>query len=341
MNHCGPVSVMTGGTGVSGLSSEGELMINVNRARLARTSDCDSIDKKGNSRSPRRRVAGIALAAALLGTGGAVLVAPSALADSVTSPTGMVTVSAPPSVVAGSAATYTVTVTDTTAELTDGVLGVVVDAVMPTGMTIQRVSGCANLGGNHSTSLECTMPNLSSGGSETATISILAAAAGTYQLSFGAATGVPDPADPGAIEAIGDSTTLSVTAQAAPTDVQVTGSSNNGSPLVGSTYNYTFQVKDNGPQTAAGVSFDDQLPSGVTLVGVPTIDNGACTADAVNETVHCDIAALVVGQQSTITLTAAAATTGLLTDTAAVRVPGGDIQPNNNAVTVTVQPRSR
>lgn len=49
--------------------------------------------------------------------------------------------------------------------------------------------------------------------------------------------------------------------QPGPTDVQVTGSSNNGSPPVGSTFNYTFQVKNNGPIPAGGVTSDDALPA--------------------------------------------------------------------------------
>ena len=42
-------------------------------------------------------------------------------------------------------------------------------------------------------------------------------------------------------------------AQPGPTDIQVTGSSSNGSPQVGSSFSYTFQVKNNGPLPAADV----------------------------------------------------------------------------------------
>ena len=51
----------------------------------------------------------------------------------------------------------------------------------------------------------------------------------------------------------------------APTDIQVTGAASTGSPTVGSTYSYTFQVKDNGPWPAPGVSFSDTLPSVVPI----------------------------------------------------------------------------
>src|SRR4029077_3822289 len=84
------------------------------------------------------------------------------------------------------------------------------------------------------------------------------------------------------------------------TDVQVTGSSNNGSPPVGSTFNYTFQVKNNGPIPAGGITFDDTVPAALQLVGNPTSDIGSCTANTVSNSVHCDIANLGVGEQSTI-----------------------------------------
>lgn len=280
------------------------------------------------------------LAAVVVGAGAATaVVSMPAFADTATSPTGMVTVSVPPGVVAGTASTYTMTVTNTTAETFDGSAGVVASGVLPTGTTVQRIAGCANLGGNHSTSFLCSMPNLPPGGSETATFSILATAPGSYQLSFGAAALEQDPADPSASEAVGDSATLSVTAQPGPTDIQVTGSSNNGSPAVGSQFSYTFQVKNNGPQPAAGVTFDDQLPAAITLTGTPGTDNGSCTADATAGSVHCDIGDLAVGKQSDITLTVTAAAAGVFADTATIAMTGADTHPDNNTVSVTVQPR--
>jgi len=211
----------------------------------------------------RRRAAAIAVLAAALGLPGSLLLAPPAFAESVTSPTGMVAVSVPPPVVAGVASTYTMTVTNTTSSPFQGPVGVVASGEMPSGMTIQSISGCANLGGNHSTSFLCSMPNLAPGASETATFSLLASAPGNYQIPFGASAEVP--LGGGAFQSVGDSATLGVNVQAGPTDIQVTGSSNNGSPAVGSTFNYTFQVKNNGPLPAAVVTFDDPLPAAITL----------------------------------------------------------------------------
>ena len=285
----------------------------------------------------RRRAAAIAVLAAALGLPGSLLLAPPAFAESVTSPTGMVAVSVPPPVVAGVASTYTMTVTNTTSSPFQGPVGVVASGEMPSGMTIQSISGCANLGGNHSTSFLCSMPNLAPGASETATFSLLASAPGNYQIPFGASAEVP--LGGGAFQSVGDSATLGVNAQAGPTDIQVTGSSNNGSPAVGSTFNYTFQVKNNGPLPAAVVTFDDSLPAAITLGSTLTIDNGSCAAGAATNSVHCDIGDLGVGQQSTITFSATPTATGAFGNTAKVAMTGMDTHPANDSVTVTVQPR--
>lgn len=54
----------------------------------------------------------------------------------------------------------------------------------------------------------------------------------------------------------------------APTDVQITGSASTGSPLTSSSFTYTFQVKNNGPQPAPGVTVTDVVPAALTFAGV-------------------------------------------------------------------------
>jgi uncharacterized repeat protein (TIGR01451 family) len=288
-------------------------------------------------RAGRRRAAAIAVLAAALGLPVSLLLAPPAFAESVTSPTGMVAVSVPPPVVAGVASTYTMTVTNTTSSPFQGPAGIVASGEMPSGITIKGIKGCTSLGGNQSTSFLCSMPNLAPGASETATFSLLASAVGSYQIAFGAA-GL-QPLGGGVFQSVGDQATLTVNAQAGPTDVQVTGSSNNGSPPVGSTFNYTFQVKNNGPLPAAGVTFDDPLPAAIVLGSTLTVDNGSCAANAATNSVHCDIANLDVGQQSDITFSATPTAAGAFGNTATVAMTGTDTHPANDSVTVTVQPK--
>jgi uncharacterized repeat protein (TIGR01451 family) len=261
--------------------------------------------------------------------------APVAVAASVTSPSGMTAMSVPSPVVAGVPSTYTLTFTNTTSSTTTNIVAV---GTLPSGMTLKNITNCTRLGGNQSTSFDCTLPNLAPGASESATFSLLASAIGSNDLSFGVAAAIPDPNTPGASDIVADQATLAVNVQPGPTDVQVVGSSNNGAPSVGSAFAYTFQVKDNGPLPAGGVSFDDLLPSSVQLVGTPTIDVGSCSVAGTNG-VHCDIGMLAVGQQSTITLSAIATASGVVSNTATVAMTGADVHPANNSVTVTVQPK--
>lgn len=140
--------------------------------------------------------AGLALVAGVLGLGSVfVASARSALAESATSLNGTVTISVPPIVLAGGASTYTLTFTNTSTSTTTNVVAV---GSLPTGMTLKSIGNCARLGGNQSTSFNCTMPNLAPGASESATFSILASAAGSYELPVGVAAAIPDSASLGA-----------------------------------------------------------------------------------------------------------------------------------------------
>lgn len=292
-----------------------------------------------SAQSRTRWIRGIGLA----GIAAAIaLAAPAAaFAATVTSPTGMVTASGPDTIQSGVATTFTETVTNTTSSPFDGPVGVVASGSMPSGITVQGIKGCTNLGGGgQSTSFLCGMPNLAAGASESMTFTLVGSAAGDYQIPIGASAEIADPAcGTGCQDAVGDSVDLPLTVQPGSTDIQVTGSSNNGSPSVGSTFSYTFQVKDNGPLAASTVTFDDSLPAAIVLGGTLTVDRGTCTASAATNSVHCDIGTLAVGQQSDITFTASPTATGTFANTASVTMLNPDSRPANNTVTVTVQPR--
>lgn len=287
-------------------------------------------------RGGRRRNCGVAALAAAGLIAGSLTLAPAAFAESVTSPTGMLTVSVPPPVVAGAQSTYTMTVTNQTSSQ---MIGITAQSDLPSGMTLQGLSNCARLGPGSNTSFTCTMPNLAPGASETATMKILASGIGTYNIPLTVSGAVPVAGSPGTLQVTGDSVALAVNVQPGPTDIQVTGSSNNGSPPVGSTFNYTWQVKNNGPLPAFDVTSSDPLPSAILLGSNLTVDNGSCTANILANSVQCDIGSLPVGQQSNISLSATPRSTGVFGNTATVAMTGTDTQPANNSFTVTVQPK--
>jgi uncharacterized repeat protein (TIGR01451 family) len=207
-------------------------------------------------------------------------------------------------------------------------------------MTLKNINGCARLGGNQSLSFLCTLPNLAAGGSESATFALLASTIGTYSIPFTVSGAEPSTTVPGALQVVGDSASLSVNVTPGPTDIQVTGSSNNGSPSVGSTFDYTFQVKNNGPLPAYGVTFDDPLASPlITLGSLLSVSDGTCTVDVLANSVHCDIGNLGVGQQSVITFAATPHVTGSVADQGSAAMTGTDTQTSNNSAVVIVQPR--
>ena len=145
----------------------------------------------------------------------------------------------------------------------------------------------------------------------------------------------------------------------AATDIQITGAASTGSPLVGSTFTYTFQVHNGGPRgTFGGITFVDTLPasltyisSSVTTAGIDqttgqqvqvTLQN---TCSAVGQTVVCSLQDMTTGgltNQATITLTVASSGPAqLIANTASVHTaaPQDDSNLANNSVTVNVATR--
>ncbi len=124
-----------------------------------------------------------------------------------------------------------------------------------------------------------------------------------------------------------------------PVDLQLSGSSNQGSPSAGSAYAHTFQVKNAGPwATSGGVTFSDPLPPSLAFLGVTTTA-GTCTG---GQTVTCALGDLANGAQATVAITVAApATAQPIANTASVALasPQADTNPANDAVTIDVASR--
>jgi uncharacterized repeat protein (TIGR01451 family) len=234
--------------------------------------------------------------------------------------------STPGPVVAGVSSNYTVTVTNVSAA---PIADVTVDIQGP---NLRFGSGpCAKdpFGGRVTIVARCSFGTLQPGQTATTVVGLISTSPGTQQIGF--------TANENTDFTILDSTlTFFVPVQPGPTDLQVTGSSNNGSPPVGQPFAYTFQVKNSGNQAASGVTFDDTLPASLTLVGA-NASIGSCSTTG--NAIHCDIGALGVGQQSNVTITAIPTSTGSVTDTGSVAMIASDSRPGNETASVTVQPR--
>jgi uncharacterized repeat protein (TIGR01451 family) len=146
---------------------------------------------------------------------------------------------------------------------------------------------------------------------------------------------------------------------AAATDVQISGAASTGSPSIGSTFTYTYQIRDAGPWgTYGGIIFADTLPASLTYVGSSVVQTiidrttglevestvaNACSA--VGQTVVCPLRDMTnsgISNQATITLTVAApGVAQQIVNTASVHTvsPQDDSNLANNSVTVNVTTR--
>ncbi len=168
---------------------------------------------------------------------------------------------------------------------------------------------------------------------------------GGYSLAITVTPDVPGPFFAGAFTSASfpDGTSDSNSAQAVidvlpgATDLQITGFASTGSPPAGSIFNYTFQVKNNGPEYASGVTFADTLPASLALSNAfTTAPGGSCTATA--GAISCQLGDLPVGGQASVVIyVVAPLTPAIIADTATVTSPWGDPKPANDATTVTVQ----
>jgi uncharacterized repeat protein (TIGR01451 family) len=193
--------------------------------------------------------------------------------------------------------------------------------VNSTGVACGRVGG-----GSNGALVVCPLTGLAPGTSARVTFSLVPQTLGTLGVSVAGF-------DAGLVASTG----LEVPVGPAATDVQVTGSASTGTPALGSTFSYTYQVKDNGPWPAPGVSFSNALPSSVGLIGI-SASTGSCTQTA--GTVICAFGDLAVGGQAVVTISVQAPDVAeSITNTATVASGATDRQPSNNTVSVTVQTR--
>jgi uncharacterized repeat protein (TIGR01451 family) len=125
---------------------------------------------------------------------------------------------------------------------------------------------------------------------------------------------------------------------AGATDMQISGSSDKGSPTGGSTFTYTFQVKWSSGGLATHIVFTDTLPALVsynyaTLNGVPF----QCSQSA--EVVTCDVGMMDKTSPPRIVAVNVNAppTVGTFSNTGIITADTPDPQPENNRVTVTAQ----
>jgi len=245
----------------------------------------------------------------------------------------------PSSVNLGANATYTITVNNTSLNAAPSVM--VTDTFPATGATFVSATASQGVCSAVGSTVTCTLGTIAGGG--TASINLVlnltAQTTNTATASMKDSGGNPitdlTPADDTS------SATTSISAPTTTTDVQVTGSAQNGGPNVGSSDTYTWQIKNNQKAAANGLIFTNNLPPGLQFSSVST-SLGSCTGPApgtVGGTVSCSVPTLNSGTTMVVTINVTVTQTGSIADTGSASFSGTDTNPANNSFTVTIKPR--
>ena len=111
---------------------------------------------------------------------------------------------------------------------------------------------------------------------------------------------------------------------------------------VGQNLTYTIVVRNTGPgpDTATGVTVNDQLPKNAGY-GSTTTTKGSCVLKPSKNIVSCDIGSVASGASVTITIVVKPTSKGTITNSAsvtAVSPPDPNTANNTATATTTVQP---
>jgi uncharacterized repeat protein (TIGR01451 family) len=256
-------------------------------------------------------------------------------------PTDMaISISGPSGVVSGANATYTLTVSNLGPNFAPQV--VVTDSI-PAGATFVSATTSQGICGISGAQFSCNLGGMiaaSAGGASatvtlvlnvTANITNTASVQGNDQN--GVALGDPNTANNSA------SVSTAITAPPTTTDLQVTGSPQNGGPTSGptTTDSITWQVK-NALNTAANtVVFTVTQPAGLPFNSVST-SIGSCTGPPVggSGTITCNASSIAGGQTMIVTVNFNVPTSGSFSSTGTVSFNGTDTNTANNKFTVTI-----
>ena len=248
-------------------------------------------------------------------------------------------ITGPASITVGGNAVYTLTASNLGPSFAPQVT--VVDFI-PAGATF--VSGtpsqgaCALLGSQ----FQCNLGSIVSGGNATVTVTLNVTAAITNTATVNANDAAGNPVlDPSPA----NNTFNLNTALAQPpttTDLQVTGSPQNGGPTSGpnTTDTITWQIKNAQNQPANAVVFTATLPAGLPFNSVST-NIGTCSAPAVGSggTIACNASTIAAGTTMLVTVSFSVPGPGTLSSVGHVDFNGTDTNSQNDSFTVTLNAR--
>ncbi|HEX7149892.1 MAG TPA: hypothetical protein VF618_00275 [Thermoanaerobaculia bacterium] len=228
-----------------------------------------------------------------------------------------VTKSGPATIIAGSPATYTITVTNNGPS--DAVNVTLTDLVPAlTFVSFTQLSGPAF---NCNTAVQCSIATFVNGA--TAAFELVVEPESSFTNTARVRSPTSDPT-------LGNNS-ASVTTTILGADLHITKSSPPGPFAGGSNLTYTIVVRNDGPAAATEVRVTDFLPAGTTLVSA----SPGCAGGPV---VTCLVGSLASGATATLNLTVTLPSTGgPVANTASVTSAQPDSDPTDNASTSIVQ----
>ncbi len=186
---------------------------------------------------------------------------------------------------------------------------------------------------------QCNLGGIVSGGNAAVTVilNVTSAITNTATVVANDAAGNPVP-DPVPVNNTATFNTA-ITAPLTTTDLQVTGSAQNGGPASGpaTTDTFTWQIKNAQNQAANAVIFTVTLPAGLPFNTLST-SAGTCTTPAVGSagTITCNASCVGAGQQMIVTVNVSVPAAGTFTSTGHGTFNGTDTNTPNNTFSVTI-----
>ena len=117
-----------------------------------------------------------------------------------------------------------------------------------------------------------------------------------------------------------------------PDDIAITGTATPSPVRAGDSLTYTFNITNNGPNTASSVAFTNVLPTNVSFVSAISTQGNCATTG--NGTVYCLLGSLGVGTNVTISVTVNTLVPGIITNQAMVATTDSDLDQANNVATI-------
>ena len=208
-----------------------------------------------------------------------------------------------------------------------------VSVPLPTGLTFVSGTGAAGSASESAGVVTVPVGILLAGGSSTVTITVLAAANGTFPTTATVGSDVVD-SNPS-----NNTGTASVTVTPIA-DVSLTLSGTAGPIYTNTSLTYTAVVTNAGPSPATNVEFADPIPAGTTFVGVEA--NGVL-GSVVDGVAELALGTIAPGTSVEVILVVVATQAGVVTDSAVASATEPDPDTTNNAASVSttiVQPMS-